>query len=174
MGTGTGSGAGAGIGGAGSVTRIARARDGKFQAVVLGSAASEAYPESAGVLTGRLVYTVYLRVGTKKSWILQYCLQKSAEPVVKAKGSATPVEPPYPFLILRPNLNFAPEMDYLIVHGVVTSAGKFEQLTLVGATNYPQERLLLSSLGQWEFRPASKDGVATVVEVLLIIPKEEV
>jgi hypothetical protein len=126
------------------------------------------------VLSSRLVYTVYLRVGTKKSWIMQYCLPKSAEQAVKVKGSATPVEPPFPFLILRPNLRFEPEMDYLIVHGVVTSTGKFEQLTLIGATNYAQERLLLSSLGQWEFRPASKDGVATVVEVLLIIPKEEV
>ncbi len=174
-GPGPGSGAGVGTGGAGSVTRIARAKDGKFQAVVLGSADSaQTYPESAGVLTSRLVYTVYLRVGTKKSWIMQYCVPKSAEQALKTKGSAAPVEPPFPFLILRPNLRFDPEMDYLIVHGVVTSTGKFEQLSIIGTTNYPQERLLLSSLGQWEFRPASKDGQATVVEVLLIIPKEEV
>ena len=174
-GPGSGSGTGAGVGGTGSVTRITRAQDGKFQAVVLGSAdTAQAYPESAGVLTSRLVYTVYLKVGMKKSWIMQYCLPKSAEQAAKAKGSATPVEPPFPFLILRPNLRFDSEMDYLIVHGVVTSTGKFEQLTIIGATNYPQERLLLSSLGLWEFRPASKDGQATVVEVLLIIPREEV
>jgi hypothetical protein len=105
---------------------------------------------------------------------MQYCLPRSSEQALKVKGSATPVEPPFPFLILRPNLRFEPEMDYLIVHGVVTSTGKFEQLSIIGTTNYPQERLLLSSLGQWEFRPASKDGQATVVEVLLIIPREEV
>jgi hypothetical protein len=29
---------------------------------------------------------------------------------------------------------------------------------------------VLKALGEWEFRPALKDGVATAVEVLLCIP----
>ena len=109
-----------------------------------------------GILGGRLVYTVYLSVGTRKNWILQYCLPKSAESPGRVKGSATPVDPPYPFLILRPDLEFADEADYLIVHGVVNSTGKFEQLTLVGTTGFKQEHLLLSSLRLWQFRPASR------------------
>ena len=179
-GTGTGPGRGAGSGegsngGAGGpVARIVRPQDGRFPAIVLGSAVSGQYPESVGVLGGRLVYTVYVRVGTKKSWIMQYSLPRSAEQAVKVKGSATPVDPPYPFLILRPQLEFAPDMDYVIVHGVVTAAGKFEQLAIVGITDFPQERLLLSSLSLWQFRPASRDGQPTSVEVLLIIPREEV
>jgi hypothetical protein len=140
----------------------------------MGSPVSGQYPESSGVLSGRLVYTVYVRVGTKKSWIMQYCLPRSVEPVGKIKGSAMPVDPPYPFLLLRPELAFTPDMDYVIVHGFVTATGTFEQLSIVGATDFPQEHLLLSSLGLWRFRPASRDGQPTSVEVLLIIPREEV
>jgi len=156
------------------VARIARPKDGHFSAVVLGSSAAQAYPEAVGALGGRLVYTVYLRVGTKKSWIMQYCLPRSAEQAVKVKGAATPVDPPFPFLILRPDLELAPETDYVIVHGLVNSSGKFEQLSIVGMTGFAQERLLLSSLELWQFRPAARDGQATAVEVLLIIPREEV
>jgi len=171
-GPGEGNGSEAGL--AGHITRIVKPQDGRFPAVVLGSAVSGQYPESVGVLGGRLVYTVYLRVGTKKSWILQYCLPRSAEQAVKVKGAATPVDPPYPYLILRPALEFVPDMDYLIIHGVVNSSGKFEQLAIVGATDFPQEHLVLSSLRLWQFRPASRDGQPTSVEVLLIIPREEV
>jgi len=176
-GAGTGKGLGAGDGtGTGSthVARIVRPQDGHFAAVVLGSSATQAYPEAVGALEGRLVYTVYLRVGTKKSWIMQYCLPRSVEQAVKVKGTATPVDPPFPFLILRPDLEFAQEMDYVIVHGMVNSSGKFEQLSIVGMTGFAQERLLLSSLELWQFRPAARDGKATTVEVLLIIPREEV
>ena len=62
----------------------------------------------------------------------------------------------------------------MIVHGMVNSSGKFEQLSIVGMTGFAQERLLLSSLELWQFRPAARDGQATAVEVLLIIPREEV
>ena len=179
-GTGTGAGAGPGAGdGSGTTTarpvaRIVRPNDGHFPAVVLGSSAAGAYPEAVGALGGRLVYTVYLRVGTKKNWIMQYCLPRSAEQGVKVKGAATPVEPPYPFLMLRPELELTPEMDYVIVHGMVNAAGKFEQLSMVGVSGFASEKLLLSSLGMWQFRPASRDGQPTMVEILLIIPREEV
>jgi hypothetical protein len=180
-GVGIGPGGGSGSGGVGSgngsarpVARIVRPKDGHFPAVVLGSGGSEQYPESVGVLGGRLVYTVYLRVGAKKAWIMQYCLPRSTEQTAKVKGAATPLEPPYPFLILRPELEFAPEMDYVIVHGIVNATGKLEQLAVVGMTGFAQEHLLLSSLGLWQFRPASRDGQPTSVEILLIIPREEV
>jgi hypothetical protein len=179
-GTGTGSGSGPGAGdGSGTssarpVARIVRPNDGHFAAVVLGSSAAGAYPEAVGALGGRLVYTVYLRVGTKKNWIMQYCLPRSADQSVKVKGAATPVDPPYPFLMLRPELEFAAEMDYVIVHGMVNASGKFEQLSMVGVTGFPSEKLLLSSLGLWQFRPATRDGQPAMVEILLIIPREEV
>jgi hypothetical protein len=35
---------------------------------------------------------------------------------------------------------------------------------------FNQKDLLLRSLEQWTFRPASRDGVAADVEILLIIP----
>jgi hypothetical protein len=177
---GSGSGAGSGIGdgsGTGSarpIVRIESPKDGHFPAVVLGLSSSSQYEEAAGVLAGRLVYTVHLRVGTKKSWILQYCLPRSAEQAANLKGVGTPVEPPFPFLILRPELEFAPEMDYVIVHGIVNSSGKLEQLSLLGAAGFAQEHVLFSSLGLWQFRPAARDGQPITVEILLIIPREEV
>jgi hypothetical protein len=62
----------------------------------------------------------------------------------------------------------------LVVHGFVNLAGRFEQLSLVSDVDFPEKQALLASLSQWEFRPASRDGQATAVEVLLIIPREAV
>jgi hypothetical protein len=41
---------------------------------------------------------------------------------------------------------------------------------MVFPADLKQKDLLMRSLQQWTFRPASRDGVAADVEVLLIIP----
>ena len=151
-------------------SRIALPKGGTFGVVVMGSASSEPYPESAGVLSGRTVYTVYLRVGLRKNWILQYCLPKSATPLSHVEGTATPLEAPWPYLMIRPDQTS--ESDYVLVRGNITDKGHFNQLALVFPQELEKKDLLLRSLGQWEFRPASRDGVPTGVEVLLIIPRE--
>lgn len=149
------------------VTRITMPRDGKFGVVVQGSADSTRYPESAGALTGKVVYTVYLRVGLRKNWILQYCLPKSA-----ARLGSTPVDAPWPFEMLRPDRWGSSDSDYVMVKGMLTSGGQFEQLAMVFPEDLETRDLLLSSLKGWAFRPASRDGEATAVEVLLIIPRQ--
>ncbi len=119
-----------------------------------------------------MVYTVYLRVGLRKNWILQYCLPKAAEPRATARGSATPLDAPWPFLILRPDELTAPGEGYVMVHGMITSEGQFDQLAMIFPEELDKKDLLISSLNKWEFRPASRDKVPTTVEVLLIIPRQ--
>ena len=152
------------------LTRITLPKDGKFGVVVLGSSQATPYPESAGVLSGKMVYTVYLAVGLHKKWILQYCLTKAAEKTVP-RGSATPIDAPWPFLIFRPD-NLTGSSDYVIVHGMIDTDGRFDKLAMVFPEQFEQEELLISSLKLWTFRPASRDRVPTAVEVLLIIPTE--
>jgi hypothetical protein len=60
------------------IIRISQPADGRFSVVVQGSPVSLRYPETAGVLGGNIVYTVYLRVGLRKNWILQFTLPKDA------------------------------------------------------------------------------------------------
>lgn len=177
-GAGEGAGAWAASGSSGGIAsgipaglkRIDLPKDGKFSVVVMGSAAAEVYPESVGALSGKVVYTVYLKVGLRKSWILQYCVAKDG---YQAAGrAATPVEAPWPFLIMRPDQWSAADPDYIIVHGMLTAEGKFDQLAMVFPEQLQNKKLLLSGLQLWAFRPAKRDGVAVPVEVLLIIPRE--
>jgi hypothetical protein len=151
--------------------RITQPKDGKFSVVVIGSSAAEAYPDSVGLMTGKVIYTVYLKVGLRKSWILQYCLPGPVEQQLRVKGSATPLDAPWPFLMLRPDLANS-GADALMLHGLVNTDGRFEKLALVLPAGFPQKDLLVSSLRQWEFRPAKRDGQPIAVEVLLIIPED--
>lgn len=148
-------------------TRITQPKDGKFGAVVLASAASSPYPESEGALRGKLVRTVYLRVGLRKSWILQYCLANTTEGL-----TAAALDAPWPFLMVRPDELNTSEADYVVIHGIVTAEGRFNQLTLIFPEDLAHKDLLINSLKRWEFRPASQAGQNAAVEVLLIIPRE--
>ncbi len=170
-GDGLGSRDGLGNGTAG-LTRINLPKDGKFGVVVLGSADSARYPESAGALGGKVVYTVYLKVGLRKSWILQYCLPKTSEKKIPVKARATPLDAPWPFLIMRPDRWSDSDPTYIMVHGMLTEAGQFDQLAMVFPEELEKKDFLLHSLKLWAFRPASRDGEPTAVEVLLIIPRE--
>ncbi len=154
------------------VTRIDLPKDGKFGVVVLGSADSARYPETVGVLSSKILYTVYLKVGLRRNWIMQYALAKESERVAPRKGSTPQLEAPWPFLIERPDRWSASDPDYIMVHGFITAAGRFDQLAVVYPNELEKEELLLSSLKLWDFRPASRDGEPTEVEVLLIIPHE--
>ena len=153
----------------GDLTRIERSPNGRHSSVVLGgAAATETYPEAAGVLTGKIIYTVYLQTGKGKNWILQYCLPAEAERARGVKGSVAALEAPWPFVILRPSSDKL-RGDYTLVRGIVNVNGRFEQLALV-TPDEAAKKDLLDPLAQWEFRPASSDGKPTPVEILLIIP----
>jgi hypothetical protein len=151
-------------------TRIDLPKDGKFGAVVLASATSSPYPESETALSSKLVRTVYLQMGLRKSWILQYCQLDNAVRNTAVQPMTTPIEAPWPFLMFRPDE--LSTSDYIVVHGTVTADGRFDQLALVFPEDLAQKDLLMGSLKRWQFRPASQAGQNTAVEALLIIPRE--
>jgi hypothetical protein len=154
-----------------AVTRITLPKDGHFGVVVVGSSPAEEYPEAAGIWSDRLAYTVYLHVGLARSWILEYSLPRAVE----AAGAGIVARPdaPWPYVVVRPHL--APgdtNGDAIMVHGLINTRGQFEQLAVVFPQQFVQSQFVLSALKQWQFRPATKNGELTPVEVLLIIPQE--
>lgn len=163
---------GVGAGSFGSVAKYVLPKDGQFGVVVVGTSLEETFPEAAELWGGRLAYTVYLHVGLRKSWILQYALP--ADAVVNAGGNAAKLAAPWPYTIVRPNLTpGAMTADAVMVHGFIDKAGRFASLAVAFPAQFQQAAFVLSSLRQWEFRPASEAGQPTPVEVLLIIPDEE-
>ncbi len=164
--------AGEGLGNFGSVAKYVLPRDGQFGVIVVGNSLEETYPEAAELWGGRLAYTVYLHVGLRKSWILQYALP--ADAVVSSGGNAAKISAPWPYTIVRPNI--APgaiTTDAIMIHGFIDKAGRFASLAVAFPVQFQQAAFVLGSLRQWEFRPASQAGQPTAVEVLLIIPDEE-
>lgn len=151
-----------------SVQRIQLPKDGQFGVVVVGSSLVEQYPETSGVWSGRLAYTVYLHLGLEKSWILQYSMPRKAD---AAAGSPTRPAAPWPYDIMRPSLDVADSAP-VMVHGFVDATGHFEHLAVLYPEQFEQKDFLLESLQQWKFRPAMQNSQATEVEVLLIIPSQ--
>ena len=119
------------------MTRISLPKDGKFNYVVSGSSQATPYPESVGALSGKMVYTVYLAVGLHKKWILQYCLTKEAQRSA-TRGSAAPLDAPWPFLIFRPD-HLVASNDDAVVHGMINTEGRFDQLSLVFPEQFDQK-----------------------------------
>jgi hypothetical protein len=155
-----------------SLVHLAMPKDGQFGVVIVGNSMTYQYPEVADVWRGRLVYTVYLHVGAKKNWVLQYSLPRSAADAVVTGNVARP-DAPWPFDILRPHLASEDyNSDALIVHGFINLAGRFEKLAMVFPTGFVQAKFVLNALQQWQFRPAKQNGQIAAVEVLLIIPEE--
>ena len=139
--------------------------------MIVGDALEQQFPEITGAWSGRLAYTAYLHVGLSKSWIMQYSLPGDTE--AAAGGTIARLEAPWPYNIVRPNL--APgsiDADALMVRGFVNESGRFEDLTIVFPQSFPSAQFVIAALQQWQFRPATQDGQAVKVEVLLIIPEE--
>ena len=170
-GSGSKPGAGTGEGDSGSVTRLNLPKNGQYNVVVVGSSLEEQYPETADVWKGRLAYSVYLKVGLEKNWILQYSLPRASD---SATSGSARLDAPWPYYIVRPNLN--PDdasSDSVMVHGFVDEAGHFEKLSVVFPTDmgYAREQLVLNALQQWQFRAGAHNGQVAKLEVLLIIPE---
>jgi hypothetical protein len=138
-----------------NLTRIDMPPNGKPRSNVLGES-----PE----MPGRLVSTIYIRVGLKKNWTLEYWSQ----------GNTTALDAPWPFTIFRPNNLVLPsDADSLMITGRLGIEGKLEQLKMLAApAKWTQSDLLLHALEQWVFRPAAKDGVPIPVDVLFVIPPQ--
>lgn len=158
-------------------TRIVHPTSGVFD-VVVQSSGLEGFPESAGVLTGKPIYSVYLNVGAPKEWILQYALPAGVvgSPEVSGGvvrlGNPSPLVAPYPHLTFRPPIKARTGSSYVMVHGFLGQNGRFEGLKVLGTTAAEEAPQILTVLERWEFRPAMQDGQPVRVEILLAIAPE--
>jgi len=152
-------------GNAAAAKHITLPKNGQYGMVIVGASPEENYPETAGLWTGRMVYTVYLQSDTAQNWILQYSLLKS---VGDDPGGDNRPDPPWPYDMMRPNLGSY--SDVILVHGFVNTEGRFEQLSVAYPPRFAEAGLLLRALKQWDFRPATDQGQPATVEILLIIP----
>lgn len=145
--------------------------DGVFDIVVQSSYA-DGLPESPGLLAGRPVYTVFLNVGAKKEWTLQYALPQAAqEPgggAVVLLGNPAPLIPPYPRVTYLPGPAVFRDSRQLFLHGFITTAGRFDGLRTLGAASEMSD-LIMPALNKWEFRPATQDGRPVRIEIVLVM-----
>ena len=114
-------------------------------------------------MPGRVVATVFLRVGLRKNWTLEYWLQ----------GGTTALDPPWAYTMFRPNFTLPPEADALLVRGRLNVEGRLEQLAMLAPVEWAQKDSLFRALEQWKFRAAAKNGQPVAVEVLLVIPRQD-
>ena len=154
-------------------TRLIRPQSGAYEVAIVQS--SGVVPGSNGMLKGKPVYSVYIPVGAGKEWILQYCLpEDDAHPAAQSQvvqlGNITPITAPYAYSIIGPAIQFRAGARYAFIHGFVNASGRFEHLVEASDQEIENIAAVLESLGQWEFRPATKDGVPAMVEILLCIP----
>jgi hypothetical protein len=137
----------------------------------MNSSLADEYPEVLDIWAGRQAYSVYVQVGLTKNWTLQYCLPASTE-TTPAERKAH-LEPPWPFDIVRPKLSPADvPANAIVVHGMVSKAGRFESLSVVYPGHFAYASFLLNILRRWQFRAATQDGVPVEVEIVLVIPED--
>jgi len=152
--------------GQGSATLISVAKDGHFGAVIVGTSLQDRFPEIQGVWGQRVIYTVYLHVGLRHSWILQYSLSPAME---ASGGNIGRLEAPWPYTIVRPELAWE-DTGAVIVSGLVDQSGRFENLKIIVPDSFSLSEFVLQCLRQWQFRPAAQSGYVIPVEIMLIIP----
>jgi len=154
---------------------ITRPSTGNFDAMVVQTTPITQYPEGRGMLTGRPIYSVYFSVGTAADWTFYFCIPgekpaTSNSSIVQLGPPATPVKAPFPTRLVRPDIALPSWEKYVLVHGYVNEQGRFEGLRVVRSIQPGTDQALLASLNGWEFRAATRDGVAVMVEFLLSIP----
>lgn len=177
-GAGPGSGGG-GTGGAGAGPRnviITRPASGTFDAVVVQSSPLDILPGRKDLLSGRPIFTVYLAVGTAREWTLYFCVPEADHPrntpsPVVTLTPVAPVAAPYPLRMVRPLVALPEYEKFLLVHGFVSAEGRVQRLKVVDPGSTTVDEAILSSVIDWQFRPATKDGQPILVEFLLAIPR---
>jgi hypothetical protein len=137
----------------------------RYDSVVIAAAGALSFPGTEGLLSGDVVYTAYLRAGSSRDWVLQF----------SPHDATGPIEPPYPPDAVIPQVTLGLDVEYMVIHGIINAQGRFEKLAIVGDQPLsPDPDTFLRSLSGWEFQPATLDGLAIPVDVVLIVPNSGV
>jgi hypothetical protein len=117
------------------------------------------------------------------SWILQFAPQAQPPPkprdrvsnlVLTMSEPQSQVVPPFP--INKPIPDFSEQVlaqnlgRMVVVYGVISPAGKFEEMRIIQSPDEALSQAALEGLGRWTFRPAEKNGAPIAVKALLGIP----
>jgi len=158
-----------------AVVRIEHPPGAVADVVVVQPAPMDGTIETSGALSGRPVYSVFLHVGAARQWILQYCVPGEDQSTVVTGGvvrlgSPAPLSAPYPKVTYLPALRPKPG-TYLLVHGYINPAGRFEALRPLRAADRDEVAAIIPVLERWEFRPAMREGQPVRIEILLAIPR---
>ena len=142
-----------------------------FDVVVVQSSAMP-NAAAAGILSGSPVYTVYVPVGERATWVMQYCVPKESaiqkrQGIAIQLGNPAPVKAPYPRVTVVPPLG---GQEKVVMHGFITEAGEFQDLRVVSGEKAAEELMVLPLLKRWIFRPATRDGKPVTVEIVLVVP----
>jgi len=156
------------------VTRIAHPANGSFDVVIVQSSTGDDSPDIAGILSGNPVYSVYLSVGDRKEWLLEYCgpapERSQSNPYQINIEDAAPLTPPYPISTTIPaTILGQPIPKHILVHGVLTADGVLRNMKALD-TNSPLVFQILALLSDWQFRPALRSKKPVDLEILLVIP----
>jgi hypothetical protein len=156
------------------VTRIQHPTNGSFDVVIMQSATRDDLPDLGGMLSGNPVYTVYLRVGDRKEWLLEYCVPtgqtSQPNPYEIKVDDAGSITPPYPINTSIPNGILAASIPkHIVLRGTLTATGSIKGVKGTDGGN-PIMPELVALLSEWRFRPALKDKKPIDVEILLVIP----
>ena len=153
--------------------RIEHPENSVFDIVVVGAAGT--MRDSVNVLSGSPIYTVHLRVGGPRNWVMQYCVpnQRAASKVtggVVTLGKPSPVKAPFPRITIVPPKELYPAADPITVHGFIGLTGAFHDLRIISGQQAAAAANLLALLDAWTFRPAVRDGSPVEVEMVLLVP----
>jgi hypothetical protein len=197
-GSGTGSGSGPGdgpfpgiqvIGGEGS-GMVGAARPPRpdpaprsYDFTIVASGGSGGGLKDFGVFHNEAVYTVYIDVSDiapmSEAWVLQYAdtgsSSRTAQVTLGNDGSISApqamLEPPYAMKKQMPEkLVDPPNHAMTVVTGIISREGKLENGRILQAPSEACGKQWLETLGNWNFRPASKGGAPIAVRVLIGIP----
>lgn len=150
-----------------ALARIQLPRGSRPPVSLLGESWAGQYPEIANQVPARVVSTIYLPMGLKKSWFLEYWALQPGQ-----RGGIGRLDAPWPYMMLRPKLEFSPGEKVILVRGVLTTEGELQGLSLLLPPHWSQKDRLFEALAQWKFGPASRNGQPLPVEVLLVIPRQ--
>ena len=139
--------------GGGSMARIDLPPDGRVASAILGQSAH---------LPGRVVSTIYLKVGLRRTWILEYW----------TAGNAGGVDAPWAYHMLRPEVAIPGDAEAVIVRATLNVEGRLEHFAMLAPDPWPQQDALFRVLGEWRFRAAARNGQAIRADVLLVIPRQ--
>lgn len=128
------------------------------------------------ILSGKEVYTMHIDLpnltSATGSWILNFAeLEENIAISYKLKGKlAAPVpvrkvDPKYPPGLIKEHVD-----GEVILYAIIRKDGSVDSIQLVRGVDPRLDKNAVEALAQWQFRPATREGVPTDIEAVVHIP----